>query len=459
MAAVLTYHLGTLVLRGAEDLSEPVRAMMAELGFVEDARIHALRGPAAAYREAALLLSRNDGVDEARGFERWQGDILRSRFEPYPHQREALDAWWDEGGRGIVVLPTGTGKTFLALLAMTRVARDTCIVVPTLDLMSQWVTVLRGRFDLPVGMVGGGEHDLQPITVITYDSAARKIDRIGDRFGMLIFDECHHLGGPIYQAIAEQSLAPFRMGLTATLERPDGGHEEIIERIGPVAYFAPVKEMSGTVLAPYHTVRMEVELTDEESLRYQEARDAYLEFCRRNRIFIGRPQGWARFLQLAFRSPEGKAAWESYRTQKEIPLTSTHKGEVLETLLLQHREDRILIFTHVNELAYRISRRHLLPTITHQTPPKERTRILERFGTGEYRAVVTSKVLNEGVDVPEASVAIVVSGSASQREHIQRLGRVLRKGSGGKQAVLYELITRGTHEEGMSQRRRNRAYF
>ncbi len=459
MVATLTYHLGTLILRGAEDLPAPVREMMGELGFVEDPRIAALRGPGSAYREAALLLSRNGGVDEARGFARWQGDYQRSRFEPYPHQREAMDAWWDQGGRGIVVLPTGTGKTFLALMAMTRVARDTLIVVPTLDLMTQWVTVLRGRFDLPVGMVGGGEHDLQPITVITYDSAARKVDRIGDRFGMVVFDECHHLGGPIYQAIADQAVAPFRLGLTATLERPDGGHEEIIERIGPVAYFAPVKELSGTVLAPYHTVRMEVDLSEDEALRYQEARDAYLEFCRRNRIFIGRPQGWSRFLQLAFRSPEGKAAWESYRTQKEIPLTSTHKSQVLESILLQHRADRILIFTHVNELAYRISRRHLLPTITHQTPPKERARILERFGSGDYRAVVTSKVLNEGVDVPEASVAIVVSGSASQREHIQRLGRVLRKGSGGKQAVLYELITRGTHEEGMSHRRRNRAFF
>ncbi|MFH1530017.1 MAG: DEAD/DEAH box helicase [Pseudomonadota bacterium] len=459
MAAVLTYHLGTLVLRCAESLPSPVRDLLSELGFVDDARIHALRGPAAAYREAALLLSRNGGVDEARGFSRWSGDILRSRVEPYPHQREAMDAWWDEGGRGIVVLPTGTGKTFLALMAMTRVARDTLIVVPTLDLMAQWVAVLRGRFDLPVGMIGGGEHDLQPITVITYDSAARKVDRIGDRFGMLIFDECHHLGGPIYQAIAEQSLAPFRLGLTATLERPDGGHQQIIERIGPVAYFAPVKELSGTVLAPYHTVRMEVELTEDEGLRYEEAREVYLEFCRRNRIFMGRPQGWARFLQLAFRSPEGKKAWECYRIQKEIPLTSTHKENALEGLLLQHRGDRILIFTHVNEVAYRISRRHLLPTITHQTPPGERVRILARFGAGEYRAVVTSKVLNEGVDVPEASVAIVVSGSASQREHIQRLGRVLRKGSGGKRAVLYELVTSGTHEEGMSQRRRNREYF
>jgi len=459
MAAVLTYYLGTLVLRGAEDLSAPVREMMTELGFVDDPRIKALRGPAYAYREAALLMSRNDGVDEARSFERWEGDIMRSRFEPYPHQREAMDAWWGDGGRGIVVLPTGTGKTFLALMAMTRVARDTLVVVPTLDLMAQWVTVLRARFDLPVGMVGGGEHDLQPITVITYDSAARKVDRIGDRFGMLIFDECHHLGGPIYQAIAEQSLAPFRLGLTATLERPDGGHEEVIERIGPVAYFAPVKEMSGTILAPYHTVRMEVELTEEETLRYRDARDTYLEFCRRNRIFIGRPQGWARFLQIAFRSPEGKKAWECYRTQKEIPLTSKNKWGIIESLLLQHSGDRILIFTHVNELAYRISRRHLLPTITHQTPPKERAQILERFGAGRYRAVVTSKVLNEGVDVPEANVAVVVSGSASQREHIQRLGRVLRKGSGGKQAVLYELITKGTHEEGMSKRRRNRAYF
>ena len=459
MAAELSYHLGTLVLRDAEALPAPVREMLATLGFVDDPRIGALRGPASAYREAALLLSRNGGVDAARGFERWGSAPLRTRFEPYPHQLEALDAWWEEGGRGIVVLPTGTGKTFLALMAMTRVARDTLIVVPTLDLMAQWVTVLKARFDLPVGMIGGGEHDLQPITVITYDSAARKVDRLGARFGMLIFDECHHLGGPIYQAIADHAVAPFRLGLTATLERPDGGHEQIIERIGPVAYLAPVKELSGTVLAPYHTLRMEVELTEDEALRYREARDTYLEFCRRNRIFVGRPQGWSRFLQLAFRSAEGKQAWEGYRIQREIPLISTHKEQVLETLLLQHRHERILIFTHVNELAYRISRRHLLPTITHQTPPKERAQILERFGSGQYRAVVTSKVLNEGVDVPEASVAIVVSGSASQREHIQRLGRILRKGSGGKQAVLYELITRDTHEEGMSQRRRNRAYF
>jgi len=459
MAAVLTYNLGTLVLRGAEALPAPVRGVLAELGFVEDPRVGALRGPADAYREAALLLSRNHGEDEARGFGRWGEDILRSRFEPYPHQREAMDAWWREGGRGIVVLPTGTGKTFLALMAITQVARDALIVVPTLDLMAQWVTVLRSRFDLPVGMIGGGEHDPRPITVITYDSAARKVDRLGDRFGMLVFDECHHLGGPIYQAVAEQSIAPFRLGLTATLERPDGGHEVIVERIGPVAYSAPVKELSGTILAPYRTVRMEVELTGEETLRYREARDTYLEFCRRNRIFIGRPQGWARFLQVAFRTPEGKRAWECYRIQKELPLTSTHKGRVLESLLLQHRGDRILVFTHVNELAYGISRRHLLPVITHQTPPKERTRILERFGDGRYRAVVTSRVLNEGVDVPEANVAVVVSGSASQREHIQRLGRILRKGTGGKQAVLYELITRDTHEEGMSKRRRNRAYF
>ena len=459
MTATLSYHLGTLVLRNAEELSAPVRDMLAELGFVDDARISALRGPAAVYREVALLLSRNAGQDDARGFERWSGDIQRSSFEPYPHQREALDAWWGDGGRGIVVLPTGTGKTFLALMAMTLVARDTMIVVPTLDLMAQWVTVLRARFDLSVGVVGGGEHDVQPITVITYDSAARKIDRLGDRFGMLVFDECHHLGGPIYRAIADQSLAPFRLGLTATLERPDGGHEEIIGRIGPVAYSAPVKEMSGTVLAPYETMRMEVDLTESEAVRYREARDTYLQFCKRNRIFIGRPQGWARFLELAFRSDEGKKAWECYRIQKEIPLTSTHKEQVLENLLLQHREDRILVFTHINELAYGISRRHLLPVITHQTPPRERVQILERFGSGRYRAVVTSKVLNEGVDVPEANVAIVVSGSASQREHIQRLGRVLRKGSRGKRAVLYELITRGTHEEGMSRRRRNRDYF
>lgn len=126
---------------------------------------------------------------------------------------------------------------------------------------------------------------------------------------------------------------------------------------------------------------------------------------------------------------------------------------MLEYLLERHNGDRVLIFTHDNATVYTISRRFLVPVITHQTKTKERRDILLKFNSGEYPIVATSRVLNEGVNVPEANVAIVLSGSGSIREHVQRLGRILRK-SGSKEAVLYEVITRGTTEEYTSNRRR-----
>ena len=128
---------------------------------------------------------------------------------------------------------------------------------------------------------------------------------------------------------------------------------------------------------------------------------------------------------------------------------------VLESLLKQHCKDRLIIFTENNALVYNISKRHLIPAITHQTKTKERKQILDRFSAGEYHAVVTSKVLNEGVNVPEANIAIVLSGSGSRREHTQRLGRILRKRE-GKFATLYEVITEDTIEKGISQRRRRK---
>ena len=138
---------------------------------------------------------------------------------------------------------------------------------------------------------------------------------------------------------------------------------------------------------------------------------------------------------------------------KTIALEASAKLELLESLLKQHCRDRVLIFTESNRFVYKISMRHLLPAITHQTKTKERKQMLERFKAGEYPAIVTSKVLNEGVNVPEANIGIVLSGSGSTREYIQRLGRILRKRE-GKYAVLYEVVTKDTLEKGVSQRRR-----
>ena len=161
---------------------------------------------------------------------------------------------------------------------------------------------------------------------------------------------------------------------------------------------------------------------------------------------------------LTSRSEDGRRAFLAYRRQKSISQASGAKLRMLETLLERHRNDRALIFTSDNETVYRISRRFLIPAITHQTKIKERHETLARFNAGEYPFVVTSRVLNEGVDVPAANVGIVLSGSGTVREHVQRLGRILRRRE-GKRAVLYEVVAEDTAEEFTSSRRRQHGAY
>jgi superfamily II DNA or RNA helicase len=350
-------------------------------------------------------------------------------------------------------LPTGTGKTFLALLAIQRAGRPTLVITPTIDLLNQWYGELLDGFGGPVGLLGGGSYDMQPLTVATYDSAYLHLERWGPRFGLLVFDECHHLPGPSYQAAAIGSLAPFRLGLTATPERADGQDVLYPDLIGPIVYRREIKQLSGDFLAEYRTARCYVDLSPEEKEQYRQAREQYRRFVEERGIAMSGPHGWQRFLYETCRSPEGRAAFLAYREQKRLALAAPAKIRLLDDLLARHHGDRVLIFTYDNATVYQIARRFLVPAITHQTRAKERRQILERFHSGEYSIVVTSQVLNEGVDVPAANVGIILSGTGSVREHVQRLGRLLRK-HGDKQALLYEVVTRDTAEEYTSDRRR-----
>src|SRR2546423_826058 len=168
---------------------------------------------------------------------------------------------------------------------------------------------------------------------------------------------------------------------------------------------------------------------------------------------MGGPHGWQRFLQATYGSREGRAAFLAYREQKRLALAAPAKMELLDKLLDRHREDRVLIFTFDNATVYQIARRFLVPAITHQTKTRERRDILLRFHSGEYPILVTSQVLNEGVDVPAAGVGIVLSGTGSVREHVQRLGRLLREDK-EKPAILYEGVAPGAGEEVTSDKRR-----
>jgi len=353
----------------------------------------------------------------------------------------------------MVVLPTGSGKTYVAHLAIARTQRSTLICVPTLDLVAQWVTGLSEAFDVEVGAIGGGSFEVRDLTVSTYDSAYLHMDRLGNRFGLIIFDEVHHLPSESYAQAAELAIAPYRLGLTATPERPDDLHERLVGLTGPIVYRKSVTELSGAYLADYDTLRIHVQLTDDERLRYTAARTEYRDFVQAQRIRMGSPSGWQRFIEASSRSAVGRRAFMAYQTQRRLALASESKMDELDRLLQEHADAKVLFFAHDNRTVYEVSRRFLVPVITHETPTAERKSILDGLGSGRWRVVGTSRVLNEGVDMPDVSIGIILSGTGSVREHVQRLGRILRRRE-GKRARLYELVTDDTIDTFTSDRRR-----
>jgi superfamily II DNA or RNA helicase len=446
----ISFDRGTLVV--VDGLSQ---AFMDKSLFAFDERTQTWRSPAERYRDIVLALTQEDipYKDLARKYERLNLAFTKP-IKPRPHQIEAIKAWSDGGKRGVVQMPTGSGKTFLALMAILHIQRPTLVVVPTIDLLHQWQNVLTEYFGIEVGGLGGGERNIQPITVTTFDSAVIHLNSVGNQFGFLIIDECHHLPAPQYINIAYGTIAPFRLGLSATVERADGKESEIFSLIGPLVYESRIDNMSEDVLSPYDVVSIEVSLTPEETKTYTERRAVYTSFVRQHRVDFSRPDGWKQFLIIAARMPGGREAMKAYRAQKKLAQASSGKiGEVWK-ILQRHRGERVIIFTDDNEMAYRLGREFLLPVLTHQTKGAERKKMLTAFRSGELDIMVTSKVLNEGVDVPEASIGIVVSGSGTVREHVQRLGRILRH-KPGKKAVMYELVSKGTSELNVNKRRKN----
>jgi superfamily II DNA or RNA helicase len=459
----LRFAAGTLELSAPSpgSATDAVRDALADLpaGWRWDARSGSHRAPALSYAATVRHL-RARGLpyeDQARAYDTL---TVRSRVQrtPRPYQAEALAAWLGAERRGVVVLPTGAGKTQVAVMAIERSQRATLVVVPTLDLVRQWYDLLRACFGEPIGLLGGGEYDVQPITVSTYDSAYLKMEHLGARFGLIVFDECHHLPSTAYALAAQLALAPFRLGLTATPEREDGRDADLGHLVGPTVYRRDIVELSGAYLASYDTERVEIELTAEERREWEAERAIYRGFVQARGIRMSTPQGWGEFIVLSSRGEEGRRAMRAYRRQRELAFCASAKLEYAALLLHQHRRERVLLFTQDNATAYEVARRFLVPCITHQTKVRERSEVLAGLATGRYGAIVTSKVLNEGVDLPEASVAIVLSGSGSVREHVQRLGRILRP-QDGKRATLYELVTAGTSETFTSERRREHSAY
>lgn len=452
----LRFEGGTLVLDGPGPApASPELPDGLPDGFSWDPRIGRARAPACEYgRFIEAHRDRRPALeDRARGYERL--DTLRhlSTRTARPYQEEAVAAWKQARWRGIVVLPTGAGKSYVSERIIAETRRSTLVIVPTLDLLSQWYGNLRAAFGCDIGLLGGGTHDIRPLTVTTYDSAAIYMERYGDRFGLLIFDEVHHLPAPGYARAAEGAIAPLRLGLTATLERTDGAHAWLDTLVGPVCYRKEITDLAGEFLAEYYTEVIRVSLSADEQARYDALRARYRAFVDLCGIRMSSSDGWKQFLIQSSRSKDGRAAFRAFLDSKRIAHGTERKLETVQSIVADEWGRRTLIFTNDNDTAWRISQRLLAPCITHHTDTKERRAWLDAFAAGEINVLVTSRVLNEGVDLPSAEVAIIVSGTGTVRESVQRLGRILRPGP-NKQAVLYELVTEGTSETRTSERRR-----
>jgi superfamily II DNA or RNA helicase len=369
-------------------------------------------------------------------------------------QKQAVKHWMNTK-RGVIVMPTGTGKTEIALAIMQNLAVSTLIVAPVRDLMYQWHRrILRG-LGYDAGIIGDNTYMVRPVSVITYDSACIHMEKLGRFFQLIVFDECHHLPGEMRREAALMCAAPFRMGLTATPERSDGRQTDLDWLIGPVVFHLPISKVKGNTLADYEIIRIPVHLSREEQDTYNTCSKCVREYMiRKNKEETSGTFQWQDLMAETGKDPEARAVQKAYYKMQSIQNRAEEKLRVLEDIFRLHLGERIIIFTGSNRMAREISCRFLVPCLLNHCKKKERLDILDGFRDGVYPALVANQVLDEGVDIPAAKVAVVVGGSASTRQAKQRLGRILRK-SGSKQGILYEVVCEDTSEVQRSRDRRS----
>jgi superfamily II DNA or RNA helicase len=465
LKATLTYDRGTIIIRG-----------LAHIPFaILDPRTNVLRALALYYSNIIEYLKQSD-IEYTDYVLSEEIMIVPSSLSPSSsplslrdYQQRALDNWLRAGLRGCVVLPTGSGKTIVGIKAIEKANASSLVVVPTLDLMDQWTINLSKYFpNVRIGNLGGGSDDIQPITISTYDSAYIRASFLGNKFSLVIFDEVHHLAAIGYRTIAEQMVAPFRLGLTATIEREDELHKDLPRLVGEVVFQASPDELAREKhLAPYEIERRLVEMLPDELEEYRRNMSIYQQ-CMKKLSFQRYPIPLEKLIMMSGRNKTAREALLARNKAMNIALNSRAKIEELREILAENKGAKTIIFTQHNSLVHEISDRFFIPFITHKTIKDERQDVLKGFKEGRYMAIVTSKVLDEGVDIPDAELGVILSGTGSAREFIQRLGRLLRPKpdknrsssttsndyGNSKKARLIEIISSETKETITSTRRK-----
>jgi superfamily II DNA or RNA helicase len=383
---------------------------------------------------------------------------LRPALPPLrPDQEAAIHAWEEAGRRGVIVKPTGTGKTEIALAIIARHRVSTLVVAPLRDLMYQWQRRIRQALGFDAGVLGDGHREIWPITVTTYDSAWIHMKEMGNRYRFVVFDEAHHLPGPSLHESALDCLAPMRLGLTATPSRADGRERLLDALIGPVAFREEIPEAKGRTLADYSLVRVPIHLAAEEQAEFDRCSRtvrAYLAERRREEPDFQ----WTDLTRLARTDGDAREVLRAYRRKLGILHRSAEKLRVVEDVLRLHPEEQCVIFTASNRMALDVSTRFLIPALTSHSDKRERNAVLDAFSRGTIRALAACEVLNEGWDAPALKVGVVLGGEKGVKEAVQRIGRLLRR-SGDRAARLYEVVVQETPDLARARRRgRSDAY-
>lgn len=356
------------------------------------------------------------------------------------YQRDASDVFWadgsDAGGAGAIVLPCGAGKTIVGMVAMSLAQTNTLILTPSTVAARQWREELLDKTTVTADMIGeytGLRKEIRPITVTTYQILTHRKRGTKDQhlpleqefphfglfnegnWGLIIYDEVHLLPAPVFRITAELQ-ARRRLGLTATLVREDGREEDVFSLIGPKKYDVPWHDLERQGwIAPAICYEIRVDMPEAERLEYIVAEE---------------------------------------RQKYRIAADNSVKLDILDRLLRYHEGDQILIIGMYLQQLEKIAKRYDYPLITGDTKVVEREQLYEKFRTGEVKTLVVSKVANFSIDLPDAGVAIQISGTfGSRQEEAQRLGRILRPKSDGRQAYFYTIVSKETVDQQYSANR------
>ncbi|GCD22020.1 DNA repair helicase XPB [Cellulomonas algicola] len=348
-----------------------------------------------------------------------QIDLAQDGWHLRPYQEHAVESFW-HGGSGVVVLPCGAGKTLVGAGAMAKSSTTTLILVTNTVSARQWRDELVKRTTLTedeIGEYSGARKEIRPVTIATYQVLTTKrkgvythLELLDARdWGLVVYDEVHLLPAPIFRMTADLQ-ARRRLGLTATLVREDGREDEVFSLIGPKRFDAPWKDIEAQgYIAPADCIEVRLTLPDHERMLYATA------------------------------EPEDK-----YR----LAATAAGKNRVVERLVAQHEGDQVLVIGQYLDQLHELAEHIDADLITGETTVRERQRLFDAFRAGEIHKLVVSKVANFSIDLPEASVAIQVSGSfGSRQEEAQRLGRIMRPKSDGKTAHFYTVVARDTVDQ------------